>query len=165
MEMDENQEGTAQPKSTSPLLVVGIIVVIAVIAGAFWLTSNQSKSTEATQITQTQTTVTEEPTAAVTESTVDQGMVKAIAVAGGDFYFKPNEIKVKKGEKVTITLTNEGKMKHDFVLDEFNVKSEQTNGGTTTTVEFTADKAGTFEFYCSVGTHRQLGMKGNLIVE
>jgi plastocyanin len=28
-----------------------------------------------------------------------------------------------------------------------------------------ADKKGTFEYYCSVGQHRALGMKGKLVVE
>ena len=32
-------------------------------------------------------------------------------------------------------------------------------------VEFVVDKAGTFEYYCSVGNHRQMGMVGKLIVE
>ena len=34
-----------------------------------------------------------------------------------------------------------------------------------TFVEFTVDKTGTFEYYCSVGQHRANGMVGNLIVE
>ncbi len=34
-----------------------------------------------------------------------------------------------------------------------------------TFVEFTADKKGTFEYYCSVGEHRVNGMKGKFIVE
>jgi len=35
----------------------------------------------------------------------------------------------------------------------------------TTSVEFVADQEGAFEYYCSVGNHRQQGMKGTLIVE
>ena len=33
------------------------------------------------------------------------------------------------------------------------------------TAEFTADKVGSFEYYCSVGSHRSMGMKGVLKVE
>jgi uncharacterized cupredoxin-like copper-binding protein len=32
-------------------------------------------------------------------------------------------------------------------------------------VQFVADKTGTFEFYCSVGNHRQMGMVGTLVVQ
>ena len=54
---------------------------------------------------------------------------------------------------------------HNFVIDAFNVKSNTIGSGETTTVSFTPDKTGTFEFYCSIGSHKQMGMKGNLIVE
>jgi len=158
--MDENQQtpSASEPqKGVNLALVVGIIVVIIVIIGAFWMTNNQSKTAQNAKITETQETV-------VPSQTSTELVANAITVEGGEFYFKPNEIRVKQGEKVTITLKNAGKMSHDFVLDEFNVRSETINEGTTT-VEFTPDKKGTFEFYCSVGSHRKMGMKGNLIVE
>ena len=34
-----------------------------------------------------------------------------------------------------------------------------------TEVQFIADKAGTFEYYCFVGNHRQMGMVGTLTVK
>ncbi|MDO8658241.1 MAG: plastocyanin/azurin family copper-binding protein [Candidatus Levybacteria bacterium] len=39
--------------------------------------------------------------------------------------------------------------------------------GQTDTVEFTADTAGTFEYYCSVGNgyHKEQGMVGTLVIE
>lgn len=85
-------------------------------------------------------------------------------VTGGNFYYAPNEIRVKQGDTVKIIFTNAGGY-HNFVLDEFNVKFGPINGGESKTVEFVADKIGAFEFYCSVGKHRQMGQKGTLIVE
>jgi len=85
-------------------------------------------------------------------------------VSASNFSFSPKEMRVKKGEKVKIVLTNIGGT-HDLVLDAFNVRTPQIGDGKTATIEFTADKTGTFEYYCSVGSHRALGMKGNLIVE
>jgi len=84
-------------------------------------------------------------------------------VVGGSFYYVPNMIKVKKGDKVKIIFDNAGGM-HNFVLDEFGVKIDPIKSGETQSVEFIADKAGTFEYYCSVGSHRQMGQKGQLIV-
>jgi cytochrome c oxidase subunit 2 len=54
---------------------------------------------------------------------------------------------------------------HGFKLDAFGV-NQKVRKGTTATVEFTADKSGTFQFrgstVCGLG-HR--GMKGTLVVE
>lgn len=85
-------------------------------------------------------------------------------VDGGNFYFTPSVIKVKKGDTVVINFKNDGGF-HNWVLDEFNVTMDPIKGGATSTVQFVADKVGTFEYYCSVGSHRQMGMKGQLIVE
>ncbi len=89
---------------------------------------------------------------------------RVITVTAGNFTFSPTEIRVKKGETIKIVLDNKEGI-HDFVIDEFNAKTKQIQGPGTVDVTFTADKAGTFEYYCSVGKHRAMGMKGNLIVE
>lgn len=54
---------------------------------------------------------------------------------------------------------------HDFVIDELNIRTKRIAGGESDSVTFTADKTGAFEYYCSVGNHREMGMKGRLIVE
>ena len=54
---------------------------------------------------------------------------------------------------------------HDLVIDEFDVRTERLRTGGTEYVMFVADKSGTFEYYCSVGSHRVNGMVGKLIVE
>ena len=53
---------------------------------------------------------------------------------------------------------------HDWTLDEFNAATKQLTVGQSETIQFVADKAGTFEYYCSVGNHRQQGMVGKLVV-
>lgn len=90
--------------------------------------------------------------------------VKTFDVNGGNFYFTPNKLTVNKGDKVTIVFHDDGGM-HNFILDEFNVKTDTIQGGNTTTVTFTADKVGSFQYYCSIGRHKQLGMTGTLIVQ
>ena len=90
--------------------------------------------------------------------------LKVFNVTGSSFAFSIKEMKVKLGDKVRVVFFNQGGF-HDWVVDEFNAKIKQLPAGQTETIEFIADKKGTFEYYCSVGTHRQMGMKGNLIVE
>jgi plastocyanin len=89
--------------------------------------------------------------------------VKTFTVTGGNFEFTPASMTVKKGDTVRITFMNvEGF--HDFVIDEFDVATKQIQGGAEEVVEFVADETGSFEYYCSVGSHRAMGMKGTLTV-
>lgn len=90
--------------------------------------------------------------------------VKKFNITAKNFEFSQKEIRVKKGEKVSINFESTGGL-HDWVNDEFKAHTEQVRPGTKTSATFVADKVGTFEFYCSVGEHRAMGMKGNLIVE
>jgi len=90
--------------------------------------------------------------------------VHEIQVTLKKYEFNPGSLRVKKGEKVRLVMVA---LDHDhgFRLDEFDVNKKIPNG-TTTVVEFTADKAGTFQFRCSTVCglgHR--GMKGTLVVE
>lgn len=90
--------------------------------------------------------------------------IKEFTVVAGNFTFTPNVMTVNKGDTVKIIFKNNQGF-HDFVIDEFGVKSEQGQGPFEETLTFVADQAGSFEYYCSVGTHRQMGMVGTLIVK
>lgn len=90
--------------------------------------------------------------------------VKTFELSASSFKYDIKEIRVKQGDKVNIVLNNKDGM-HDWVIDEFNAKTKQITAGQTDTVEFVADKKGSFEYYCSVGQHRANGMFGKLIVE
>ncbi len=167
--MDEGQVTKKTSNNKAQFLIAGFLLLVAAIGGYFLLGNN--KKQDAMQMEQTaQPTQQAVPTAAETTMEDASGSAMSdiegqdIVVEGGDFFFKPNEIRVKKGEKVTITLSNAGGF-HNLVIDEFNVKTKIIKDGEEETVTFTPDKAGTFEFYCSVGNHRAMGMKGKLIVE
>lgn len=160
--MDEQQPSAtseSQKSNLNPLLVVVVLIIIAAVGAMLWL-GNSKNTTQAARVVPT-ITHAQQPTAVVTQAS--ESATVAIAVEGGSYYFKPNEIKAKKGDKVKITFTNAGGF-HDFVIDAYNVKTERVASGKSTTVEFVADKVGTFEYYCSVGNHRQMGMTGKLIV-
>ncbi|MEK7507779.1 MAG: plastocyanin/azurin family copper-binding protein [Patescibacteria group bacterium] len=88
---------------------------------------------------------------------------KEFTVNGQNFSFEPSTITVKKGDEVKITLTS-GDMMHDLKIDELGVATKILRAGEEDSVEFIADKIGTFEYYCSVGNHRAMGMKGILTV-
>lgn len=72
------------------------------------------------------------------------------------------EMTVNQGDKVRVkVMVTKGA--HNFNLDEFNVKAD-TPLNQEVTVEFTADKAGEFIYYCSMPGHRQNGHWGTLKV-
>jgi len=85
-------------------------------------------------------------------------------ITGHNFTFSQTEIRVKEGDTVTINFSSTDGF-HDWVVDEFAVATARVNTGDSTSVTFVADKAGTYEYYCSVGSHRANGMVGTLIVE
>ncbi|MFN7991724.1 MAG: cupredoxin domain-containing protein [Candidatus Micrarchaeia archaeon] len=80
------------------------------------------------------------------------------------FGYSPSVINVQKGDHVKLTITSLD-VAHGFSLPDFNVNA-QIPAGKTAVVEFDADKAGTFEFRCSVFCGSGHGdVKGTLIVK
>jgi plastocyanin len=92
-----------------------------------------------------------------------KGVVKEFTVTGSPFKFVPAAMTVKKGDTVKITFKNSGGT-HDFVIDELGVKTKTLASGAEETVQFVASKVGTFEYYCSVGNHRAMGMVGKITI-
>lgn len=78
--------------------------------------------------------------------------------------FEPSTIEVNKGDRVVLTITSND-VKHGFAIDDFGVAVTLEPGKTVTT-EFVADKAGTYDFYCSVYCGEgHGGMMGKLIIK
>jgi nitrous-oxide reductase len=64
---------------------------------------------------------------------------------------RPDVIEVNQGDKVFIHLTNtdfDEDITHGFAINSYNLNME-VQPGQTNTLEFTADKAGTFPLYCT----------------
>jgi plastocyanin len=152
--------------------LVWLVVIIVIIIGAVWYFNRPAPVTPV-PVTPTPsemaTTTLPLPTGTSTVSTststipVATTTPKVFTVTGSNFAFAPTQLTVKKGDSVTINFVNSGGL-HDWKIDEFNAATKKINGGQTDSVTFVADKAGSFEYYCSVGTHRQMGMRGTLIV-
>jgi cytochrome c oxidase subunit II len=82
-----------------------------------------------------------------------------------EFAFNPATIRAKQGDTVIVHIkSTEGN--HGFGVQGYNVDSGEIEEGQTKTVQFVADKTGTFRFFCNVpcgSGHRS--MNGQLIVE
>lgn len=157
------------------LVVAIVIVIIIIIGGIFVLQSrNMAPAPQTVQPTITQIvkpTATMEPqntgTPSATGTMMEDKMMKEadkkITVSNKGFTFNPSTITAKEGDVIELTFKNTGGM-HNITIDEFNAATKTIQSGQEDTIQFTANKKGTFEFYCSVGNHRAMGMVGKLIV-
>ncbi len=170
--MEENKIEEVAVEKNNPFMVLGGVVALAVVVGIIFFATkgNTTKTASETakpvaNMTEEKSTMAETPQVAGTStgSAVLDTTAKQITVEAGAFYYKPNTITVKKGEKVQIVLKSVDMM-HDFNIDELNVHSPIVKSGTENTVTFTADKVGKFEYYCSVGQHRKNGQVGTIEV-
>lgn len=137
---------------------ISIIIIAILIAGGFLLFKDRSVAPTDLE-TGAGSTNSEEP---VNDSAANEN-VKEFSVDAAPFSFAPSSMTVNKGDTVKITVRNVNGV-HDLKIDEFGASTRLLNAGESETITFVADKAGTFEYYCSVGNHRALGMVGTLSV-
>jgi heme/copper-type cytochrome/quinol oxidase subunit 2 len=79
--------------------------------------------------------------------------------------WSPARIVVKQGQKVRLRILADD-VTHGFQLLHFGVDAGAIKTGTTKVVEFTADRAGEFPFYCSVRcSPLHMALMGTLVVE
>ena len=150
------------------------IIIIVILLGGGWYFYNQSNTAgsqyadammeenhESDTMMEEDGAMMEKDGGAMMEEGVNS---VSFDVTGNNFAFSQTEIRVKKGDKVTINFTSTGGF-HDWVVDQFFAATDRVNEGGSSSVTFVADETGSFEYYCSVGNHRAQGMVGTLIVE
>lgn len=98
------------------------------------------------------------------QETAAESSIKEIEVTAKKWEFTPNPIEVSKGDRVRLKITSID-VAHGFALPDFGV-SQRLEPGKTEIVEFTADKEGSFSFFCNVfcGSGHST-MRGTLIVK
>lgn len=107
--------------------------------------------------------------------------------------FSPDELTVKKGQKVAFTVSNPTRVEHEFAIGDAQAQKDHTQAmagghggmgdmggmnmsgggvevvslkaGDTKTTTYTFDKAGEVVFGCHVAGHYEAGMKGTVHVE
>lgn len=103
-----------------------------------------------------------------------------------DFQFSPDSWTVPAGEEITIELTNDGSVEHEFVifqsgvtitdegdlpeteeelLADFVYWEDEVEAGETKTATFTAPPAGEYQVICAIEGHFAAGMEGTLTSE
>lgn len=80
-----------------------------------------------------------------------------IHVQATEMAFTPAELDLVAGETVNVTVTNNGQLFHDFVLDDAGVQLN-LEPGDHATAALTLDEPGTYEAICTVVGHADAGM-------
>lgn len=138
-------------------IAFGIVLSLALVIFLF-VPKSTSKPQEKTETNALEDTVRE-------KEDVQREPSTTIDIEGRNFSFSPNKVTVKKGSDVKIKFTSKDGI-HSFAIEGLNVSAKSVPTGNSDLVEFRAPETpGEYEFYCSVGNHRKLGMVGVLIVE
>ncbi len=105
-----------------------------------------------------------------------------LTVIASEWGFSPEGIVLQQGEEVRLTFQNDGGIIHNLKINniEIDLIEDMSGAGFSaddgellvgaeseeiSTITFVPLEPGEYTFFCSIGSHRQLGMEGRLIVE
>jgi uncharacterized cupredoxin-like copper-binding protein len=92
---------------------------------------------------------------------------QAVDVSLVDFKIKPSDPTIDEAGEVEFRVTNDGKTEHNLEVEGPNGEKELPSNlapGESGTLKVDLSKPGKYEWYCPVGNHRDLGMKGEVTV-
>ncbi|MCM3252539.1 plastocyanin/azurin family copper-binding protein [Priestia aryabhattai] len=109
------------------------------------------------------------------------GNSNAMVISSEEYQYTPYNFSIKKGQTVTLRLENKGKIEHDLEFKQakgIKVQSRSAHHhegnnalhlhatpGKTSQVTVTFTQDGIYNFYCTLPSHEQLGMKGTITVD
>ena len=90
----------------------------------------------------------------------------SVKLSETEFKITPADVPVDKAGKVTFEVANDGKFDHSLEVEgpSGEVETDTIPPGQSATLEVDLGKAGTYEMYCPIGNHRDMGMEGEISV-
>lgn len=166
-------------KMTKINSLIIILVVLAVLIGGIFLFNGSSDSSDVTDNTQgsgagdagqiSPPFIEDNQESGQGSGQDDTGTslgsseTKEFTIRESNFKLNPSTITVNEGDRVKITVVNEGGT-HNLFIEDYRERTDIISSGSRV-LEFVADKTGTFNMWCEVSGHRGLGMEGQLIVQ
>jgi uncharacterized cupredoxin-like copper-binding protein len=91
---------------------------------------------------------------------------QTLQVTATEYKFDPANPSIDKTGRVTFDVKNEGNVVHALEIEAPSGEAQTGNidPGQSKSVTVDLSKAGSFEWYCPVGNHRDLGMEGEIRV-
>ncbi|MEA2534904.1 MAG: hypothetical protein QOJ93_2715 [Actinomycetota bacterium] len=99
---------------------------------------------------------------ASTRGEADVAGVSTTVIEMGDFFFKPTMLRGRPGQRLTVTLSNQGNSLHDFSIPAQHIDAN-VEAGTPVTVTVTFPQRGAVTFECRY--HLLQNMRGELVTE
>jgi uncharacterized cupredoxin-like copper-binding protein len=134
------------------LLAIGAAVAIPMV-GCGGSSNDNSTSNAATQ-------------ASTTGGAAATGAGGTVSLTATDFKLNPSDPTVSSGD-VTFNEKNDGQVTHSLEIENVNGQDKELEGtvspGQSGTLKVNLPP-GKYEFYCPVGNHKQMGMKGEITV-
>ncbi|MBN1530816.1 MAG: cupredoxin domain-containing protein [Thermoleophilaceae bacterium] len=91
---------------------------------------------------------------------------ETVKVSATEFEFTPSSPSVEKAGTITFDVTNDGSVDHALEVEGpgDEVETDTIPAGRSAKLTVDLSKAGTYEMYCPIGNHRQMGMEGTIKV-
>jgi plastocyanin len=87
---------------------------------------------------------------------------REFSITAEDFRFSPDRLEVTQDDLVRLTVTSRD-IAYSVTIDEYRLSRRVPAGGSTT-LEFRADRTGTFTFYSDMSDARHQRARGSLVV-
>ena len=139
-----------------------LLVALCVIAIPFVLAACGDDD-DTTSAAAPETTAAESTTAESTTTAASGG--ETVDIAETEYKLDPSDATVKAGS-VTFNVSNDGSTVHNLEIEGNGVEEETEDLQPGASGELTVDlKPGSYEMYCSIDGHEDLGMKGEVTVQ
>ena len=99
------------------------------------------------------------------EETTNGTSSQTFSIVESDFTLNPATVTVDGPGTYTFEATNDGGVDHSLEIEGNGVEEETDTIGPGESASVTVDlESGTYEMYCPIGNHRDLGMSGEITV-
>ena len=101
-----------------------------------------------------------------TETQPAETAAETVAVSETEFALDPANPRIDQAGTVTFEVSNDGKAVHALEVEApgGEVETGSIQPGESATLTADLDQPGSYEWYCPVGNHRDLGMEGEITV-
>jgi uncharacterized cupredoxin-like copper-binding protein len=92
--------------------------------------------------------------------------MQSVQLSEKEFSLNPSHVSFAKAGTYEFKVTNDGQITHALEIEGNGVEdeTEDIEPGKTATLKVTLSKAGSYEMYCPIDSHKEQGMKGSVTV-
>ena len=142
-----------------------LIAVMAALAFGLAACGDDNSDTSSTAASSDTTSSTESSTTEETTASGGGGGGESVDISETEFKLDPSDATVKSGT-VTFNVSNDGSQVHNLEIEGEGVEEETEDLDAGQSGQLSVElQPGTYEMYCAIDGHRDLGMEGEITVE